>query len=224
MPTASLGSDAPTAWDRPPPLAVDPSLPPAARGFQAALRTGVQVPWGDASDAQGDELASRYAWQLPLLVDAGFKLQKPLFLGAYVGIGFGLPGSSPEAESACAARDVSCSVVSYQLGVQGQYHLRPSERFNPWLGAGLGYELVRQSLEGPSYSELQVSSGMTLLKLMFGIDYRAAFGVGPFVEVSAARFQTTRTEVDGQEVHEGPVEPSAWHGFLVVGARVVLLP
>lgn len=226
MPTLSgaSGVDAPTAWDRPPPRAVDASLPPAARGFQAAFRSGVQLPWGDASEAQGDELGSRYAWQLPLLVDAGFKLQKPLFFGLYAGIGFGKIGSSAEAEAACASADVSCRVVSYQLGLQGQYHFRPAERLNPWLGCGFGYEVVRQSLTGPSYSELQQSSGVTLLKVGFGIDYRSSFGFGPFIEASAGRFAATSTEVDGKEVHEGPVNPSTWHGFLTLGARLVVLP
>jgi hypothetical protein len=210
--------------DRPPPRAVDPSIPSAARGFQAALRTGAQLPWGDASDLQGDELSARYGWQVPLLLDVGFKLQKPIFLGLYAGAAYGHVGTGNEAEAACKVPAVSCRVLSYQVGVQGQYHFGPSDRINPWVGAGFGYELTRQSLSAPSYSEEQQSSGVTLLKLAFGIDYRSSFGFGPFVEFSAGRYEATRTEVDGIEVHEGPVNPSAWHGFLMLGARLVVMP
>ena len=210
--------------ERPLPRAVDPSIPAAARGLQGAVRVGAQLPWGDASDLQGDELSARYGWQVPIVVDVGFKLQKPLFLGVYAGAAYGQVGSGSEADAACSAEGVSCRVLFYQLGVQGQYHFGPSDRFNPWLGLGFGYELARQSLSTGSYSEEQQSAGATLLKLAIGVDYRSTYGLGPFVEVSAGRYGTTRTEVDGVRVHEGPVDPSAWHGFLMFGARLVVMP
>lgn len=208
----------------PPPRAVDASIPAAARSFQAALRSGVQLPWGAASDLQGDELSARYGWQVPLILDAGFKLTKPMFLGVYAGLGYGRVGDAGEAEAACRATGVSCSVLSLQLGVQGQYHFAASDRLNPWIGAGFGYEQAQQSLSVGPHSEEQRSSGITLLKLAFGVDYRTSFGFGPFVEVSAGRYETTRTELDGVRVHEGPVDASAWHGFLVIGARIVVMP
>lgn len=210
--------------DAPPPRAVDASIPVAARNFQAALRTGVQLPWGEASELQGDELGARYGWQVPLLLDAGFKLSKPVFLGLYAGMGYGKVGDASEAEAACRATGVSCSVLSLQLGVQGQYHFAASDRLNPWVGAGFGYEQASQSLSSGPHSEEQRSAGVTLLKLAFGIDYRASFGFGPFVEVSAGRYGTTRTEIDGVRVHEGPIDASAWHGFLTIGARLVVMP
>lgn len=214
----------PADWDRPPPRAVDSSVPPAARGFQAALRSGAQLPWGEASDAQGDNLSARYGWQVPLLIDAGFKLQKPWFLGLYGGVGFGTLGSGNEAEQACSDEGVECSTLSYQFGVQAQYHFAASDRLNPWLGMGGGYEIFRQSLSYAGYSETQQTAGIALVKLALGLDYRAAFGFGPFVEVSLGRFQATRTEIDGDEAHEGPVEPGAFHGFFTIGARFVVMP
>jgi opacity protein-like surface antigen len=220
----ALAANAPGDWDAPPPRAVDPRIPPAARGFQAALRSGVQFPWGEASDAEGDSLGARYAWQVPLLIDVGFKLDKPWFLGLYGGVGYGAVGSGDAAEQACAEKNVSCSTVSYQLGVQAQYHLAASDQLNPWLGVGAGYELFQQSLTAGKYQEEQRTSGVTLLKLMLGLDYRGTFGFGPFAEVSVGRFQATRTLVDGGESHEGSVDPSAWHGFVAIGARLVVLP
>lgn len=210
--------------DRPPPRAVDPSLPSAARGFQAAVRSGVQLPWGKASDLQGDELAARYGWQLPLVLEAGYKLSKPTFVGVYAGVGYGQVGNGNEADAACAARGVSCTVLTLQLGVQAQYHFAPSDRINPWVGAGFGWEMARQALTSGAYDETQHSSGLTLLKLALGADYRSSFGFGPFVEVSAGRYDVTSTEMDGARVHEGPVASSAWHGFLMLGARLVVLP
>jgi len=202
------------------------TVPAAARGFQVALRSGAQLPWGEASDAQGDELSARYGWQVPILIDAGFKLGKPWLLGVYGGGTYGSIGSGNVAEQACSVEGVSCSTLSYQVGLQVQYHFGPSERLNPWLGLGGGYEWFRQELSGAKYTEVQETSGLTLVKLVMGLDYRQSqlFGFGPFAEVSLGRFQTTRTFVNGDEAHEGPVEPSAWHGFLTLGARLVVLP
>jgi hypothetical protein len=216
----------PSNWDRPPPRAVDGTLPPANRGFQAALRSGLQLPWGEVSDTEGDEISARYGWQVPIVIDVGFKLTKPWFIGAYGGVGYGSIGSGNVAEQACSAPGVTCSTLSYQLGVQVQYHVAPSDRLNPWFGLGGGYEWFRQELRASDYSEEQETSGLALLKALLGLDYRyrELFGFGPVIELSLGRFQATRTFVDGERTHEGPVEPGAWHGFLTLGARVVVLP
>lgn len=206
-------------WDAPPPRAVPAHIPPAARGFQAALRTGVALPWGRASEDAGDELSARTGLQLPVVIDAGFKLNKPLFLGVYGGVGFG-----SGAVRTCSAENFDCSAVSYQLGVQAQYHFGASEPINPWLGYGLGYEILTQSLGTADYSESQTSSGVTFAKLGLGVDFRGFVGLGPFLEVSAGRFTRASTSVDDAEVHDGPVDDAAWHGFFSAGVRLVVLP
>jgi opacity protein-like surface antigen len=155
-------------WDKPPPRAVSPEIPPAARGFQAGVRSGVSLPWGNA--APGDALSARNGWQVPAILDAGFKINKPIFVGIYLGVGYGASGESPRLAELCAQPGFDCGVAAYQLGVQAQYHFGASEVFNPWLGYGLGYELVEQSLSTDDYSETQTSSGFTFLKASLGVD------------------------------------------------------
>jgi hypothetical protein len=180
------------------------------------LRTGVGLPWGDAE--LGDALSGRSGTSFPIAIDAGFKLSKPLFLGVYLGYGYG-SGSA----DACADEGFDCSTSAWQFGIQGQYHFGASELINPWVGYGVGYEILRQNLSAGSYSETQTSSGLTYLKASIGADYRSSVGLGPFFEVSAGRFEGSTTEVDDLEVHEGPVD-SAWHGLFTIGFRVVVLP
>jgi hypothetical protein len=127
-------------------------------------------------------------------------------------------------EELCDKEGFDCSVLAYQFGVQGQYQFGASEAINPWIGYGVGYELVQQSLEGGGYSETQTSSGITFMKAGIGADFRSTFGLGPFLEVSAGRFVGSQTDVDDTLVHEGPVEESAWHGYFTFGVRLVLLP
>ena len=207
------------ARDEPPPRAVPAHIPPAARGFQGALRSGASFPWGKASEAPGDDFSARTGWQVPITLDAGFKLSKPVFLGVYLGLSYGSSGSE-----LCAQGDVSCSLLSYHFGVQAQYQFGASETINPWVGYGVGYEIVEQSLESGEYSETQSSSGLTYLKAAVGADFRSVIGLGPFVEVTAGRFESSRTKIGDTVVHEGPVDESAWHGLLTVGVRLVVLP
>ncbi len=56
-----------------------------------------------------------------------------------------LPARAPRLAELCAQDGFDCSVLSYQLGAQAQYHFGASEVYNPWVGYGLGYELVEQS-------------------------------------------------------------------------------
>ncbi len=216
-PAAPAASE--SGWDAPPPRAVPRSIPPAARGFQAALRSGFSLPWGKASAEPGDELAARSGWQVPVILDAGFKLNKPIFLGLYLGIGYG----SGRAE-ACAADGFDCSALSYQFGLQGQFQFGASESINPWIGYGFGYEILQQSLSADGYDETEVSHGPTFAKLGLGADLRGVFGLGPFVEVSAGRFAASSTSVDDTEVHDGPLDESTWHGQFMFGVRLVVLP
>jgi hypothetical protein len=62
------------------------------------------------------------------------------------------------------------------------------------------------------------------MKLGIGADLRGVFGLGPFVEVSAGRFAASSTSIGETQVHDGPVDDSAWHGLFTLGVRLVVLP
>src|SRR5690348_1916838 len=82
-PPAPAPPAAPVATPSPPPAVAPSSAPPSsgeppgppprpiASGFQAAFRTGVLFPFGDASGRSSDSLGRRYAWQIPFVVDLG---------------------------------------------------------------------------------------------------------------------------------------------------------
>ncbi len=199
-------------------------IPPAATGFDLALRLGVAIPLGDATGEPGDSLASRYAMQYPVALDIGFKPIKALFFGAYASFAYGGPGSDSALSEACAREDTSCGAYSIGWGGFAQYNLGPSERLNPWFGLGLGYESTTQTFEQPGHSESHETWGMTAIKLMGGLDYRTVVGLGPFAELSVGRFAGRETELNDRRTHYGPVEEAAWHSWVTLGMRGVLFP
>lgn len=205
---------------------------PAASGFQAAFGTGVSAPVGDATDAPGDSLAARYAWQIPLTVDLGMKASERVYIGGYLQLAFGGEGSDHAVENACddndsnLENDVSCNVTTVRLGVAGEYSFEPDARWNPWVGYGIGVEGVVQSINDRPHGreETNDSTGFTFAKLSFGATHRGAVGLAPFIEVVASQFTKTTTRINGNEVHSGPVDDAALHAWILVGLKLVVNP
>ena len=79
------------------------------------------------------------------------------------------------------------------------YHILPDAQFDPWVGLGLGYELVTASESGSATIEnttFNVDGSATLKGFQFlileaGGDFKATpdFAVGPFVNFRAWRVQ-----------------------------------
>jgi hypothetical protein len=220
-PPAAPGSDAPPG---PPPR-------PAASGFQAAFRTGLLVPFGEASGKSNDSLGRRYAWQIPFAVDLGARFAESFFAGVYFGFGFGSTGSDGELERACddddedGENDIVCSVWTLRAGLEGIYSFSPAAHMNPWVGYGIGYEasIASYSDREQGYSETITSSGITWAQLSAGIDFRKGVGIGPFLEVSIGEFRKTTTEI-GDERFRLPMNDRALHAWIMIGGRLVTNP
>jgi hypothetical protein len=116
------------------------------------------------------------------------------------------------------------------LTVDGRYAFRPRTRVNPWVGLATGVEWLQTSY--PTYfgfPYLAVAAGIA-------VPVREPACVGPFVGLSAGRFQHVDSEARstaylGSSFNTGlvtsqPAPPSsrditdsAWHGWIEVGVR-----
>jgi hypothetical protein len=202
-----------------------------ASGFQAIFRTGALIPMGGATGAAGDSLGRRYAWQIPIVVDLGWRFAESFFAGGYLGAGFGSTGSDAELEAACRDddddlnNDIACSAYTLRAGLEAQYSFQPGERINPWVGYGFGIESSSSTLTDyeHGYQETVTAMGLTYAQLSAGFDARYAVGFGPFVEAALGEFTKTNTDV-GSSVTRTPVADRALHGWLTLGLRLVVNP
>jgi hypothetical protein len=226
-------------YGAPPPQAAERPLPkkgppPARRGFQLGLRTGVALPIGLASSAPGDGLRERYSSQWVLEVDLGAKVTDALFVGGYFGFGVGAEGSDERIEGFCdddgsdSENDIQCSVVGFRIGVLGRWSFLPAGTINPWLAYGIGYEAQSQSINDRIVGrrEETTAGGFEFARLSAGFDWRPGktFGFGPLLEASLGSYTNTSTEVNDETTFEGDVEDSAIHTWVTLAIRGVFFP
>jgi len=78
--------------------------------------------------------------KIPIWLDAGWRFNPSMHLGAYIEHGPTFVKDCP-AGSSRSASDV-------RLGVNFLYHLVPGAPFDPWAGIGVGYEWLHASQDG----------------------------------------------------------------------------
>jgi hypothetical protein len=207
----------------------DQDPPPKARtGFQLGLRTGLSIPFGEAAGAtnngdlslEREDLSDVVSPQVPIFVEVGGKPIPNLFIGGYLGFGFGGAGSTH-----CAHTGATCVGVGTRVGVELQYHILPEARVNPWIGYGFGYESVSLSATLGSASSSTRYGGLELAHFMSGVDFRLSrvFGLGPFVGLSLGQYSRYSVGANSGSTNT-VVENTALHEWFTLGLRTVFFP
>ena len=199
--------------------------------FSVGLRLGFGLPMGEANEES--PLSDTFNGQIPIWLDAGFKVHPNVLVGLYFQYGFGLITNG-------ACIDDGCSGSVTRFGVQGHYEVSPDEFINPWVGLGIGYEWSHVS--GPvmrydydadgeriANSGEEVDTGATLRGWEFAnVQGGAQFelmrnvSVGPFLSLSIGRYNSCSVEFDGEDQDcrfDRDLGNKAIHQWVVIGAR-----
>jgi hypothetical protein len=156
---------------------------------------------------------------IPLWLDAGYRINPHLYLGAYFQYGVGLPKN-------CVV--VSCSGQDLRFGIDGRYHFLPQEQMDPWVGVGFGYEILGISGTGPGWSlggigfpQNTTLKGFELLRLQGGLDFKIAeaFHAGPFLAFSLFGRYSSEGTSSTPGSGSGGVVNEAFQGLFTVGVR-----
>lgn len=188
-----------------------PDAPFANRGFQLHAGLGYQHAFGKISNDDG--AASDYASAQFMLLDLGIggKIGKFFYLGAYASLAGG--GSS---------RCDTCSSGSAHLGIEAEYFFRPSAKWDPWIGYGLGLEGL--SAERDS-SHMVTFGGFEFARFQVGVDARLtrAFGIGPYAGLSLARYSDRTVTINDNDTKTN-IDNRTTHGWFTLGLRFVIFP
>jgi len=140
--------------------------------------------------------------------EIGYLIAPRLTLLGYFFYGF----PQVPANGNCASNpDDDCSAGLYRFGVVANYHFSAEKRFDPWVGLGVGYELLTLTATDDSTGDQDGAISLNGLEVnaLGGVEWRPgkSFGIGPYANVSAGHYFT-----------EGA--GAAIHSWLGIGLRV----
>jgi hypothetical protein len=217
-----------------------PSLPAdsGVRGFEVGLRVGYSIPLGsiDGDSASPynsvlptffkgaasteDGMGTLFSGRVPIWADVGYRINSHFLVGGFLEYGVvALSGAASQACGGCPARD-------WTTGLEAQYHVLPEERFDPWVGLGVGYEWVNVGRSGPFNPTVSLDGWQ--FSLQSGVDYKpmTSLGIGPFVALAFGAYAneqgTTWRDVNGpMAFHTGPNfdHQTTVHEWLTLGLR-----
>jgi len=194
--------------------------------FEAAVRTAVGIPIGNATGATdrapgGTHLSDLVSWSVPLELELGARIG-PAFVGGYVSYAFGKAGSALETGTDRSANNV-------RFGFEVLWHLAPDRSVDPWLGMGVGYEWLNLSVTSPDGTVTGTARGFEWVNLQLGIDFMLgpSFRLGPFVRSRIGQYDTGSlgfiNPQGGQASGSGDIQSKSIHTWIDVGLRFAFL-
>jgi hypothetical protein len=198
-------------------------------GFEFGLRAGYAFPLGhtggyssttttNSTGAQVTsiddyKLSDVVTGQIPIRLDVGYRFTPNIYAGGFFQYGIAIVPN--DVVSGCGQFGVTCSGHDIVLGVDAQWHLAPDRTIDPWLGFGLGFEVLDIEMTGPGGSELSLP-GLQFVDVQLGADDRVlpTLGVGPFASITLGSFQPASSSPGGSS-------QSSLYGWLTVGVRAV---
>jgi hypothetical protein len=202
-------------------------LPP---GVELGARLGYGLPLGDVDThgTLGDPLGETIGHMVPIWMDAGYRLAPRWFAGLFFAYA---PGSSGGALHRLCNSMTGCgfsssngsgtpgvdlaSVFDVRAGAEVHYHLAPGKLWDPWLGAGLGYEWLHVGVPGGE----TWASGFELVNLQAGLDVAVGTRVhlGPFAALTTAVY-SWNDSLPSSSTFSGP----ALHEWVILGVRAAI--
>jgi hypothetical protein len=222
-PPAPSAPAAPMAAPAPAPAAVPPADPMAPRRVTASIGLLRAIPGGYVSeDFPINDLTSS---MMGLHLDFGFRITPKWMVALAADLaGGGTPGITYRL--LCATEGDDCNVSTGRVALEGRYTFRPLDRRTLWVGAGLGAETTRVTVEGSDdqRDDLPSWSG-GLFRLSAGWDHRMSrnWGYGLFAAMSMGRYDEV-TYGDSGDAVDVPGDDHQGHSWLDLGVRIILFP
>jgi hypothetical protein len=192
----------------------------ATRGLFVGLRAGVSLPYGDLQQ-DGPRLEDVVEATLPLGLELGYRLHRRLWTELVLDVA---PG---RAASDLCAEGVDCDAADFRLALAFLLRLAPGAFLDPWLGAGIGVEVLNVEGRNAAAGGVRYEWSWFGLELPFveaGLDWAVTrrFTVGPWLSVTIARFTSDSARPAGGETASGEIEARARHGWYSGGLKATL--
>lgn len=171
--------------------------------------------------APGLSMSDLTSGQLDLLLEGGARFAERFYLGLYLDIGVGDAAGWAKAACRLEGHD-TCTSSRAALGLTTRLAFAPRERWNPWVGLGIGAEATGVA---SSDSEVITYVGGEWPRLSAGLDFRgnAGLGVGLYANLAFVRYSQVSGAATGWSGNHDLASRST-HTWLGIGARFILFP
>jgi hypothetical protein len=185
----------------------DEGFNPSNVGLSVTLRGGYSIPLGAAN---GSPLSGVLQGVVPVGAEVGWFFTPHLYLGGYFLYGF-VTAPNQNNDLCSSTVDETCSATQFRFGVVVRWHFHPeplvlgstAPQFDPWVGAGLGYDIINFSADDPDTGTLDGSASLHGFDLTIdtGVDYKPLpyVGFGPFVELATGHYSADASAISLHE-------------------------
>jgi hypothetical protein len=214
----------------PPPVYYAPPPPPPPQVYYApapqpvpdrilrwggGLKVSYGIPGGSAFF--GQPLSDISSGMIDFEGAVDLVILRRIVVGANIGIGIGSVGGG--LGSGCDVDDASCSVLDFDFGIHGEYRFLPDSWINPWVGAGLEYEILILS-ESVGGDDTSASLGGVDVDLSAGVDFQYKnIGGGPFISYRFGSYTSRSATENGEDIDNADIAQAEGHDWLMLGLR-----
>jgi hypothetical protein len=186
--------------------------------FLVSTRAGYGVPFGEVA-RDGEAVDEIVPDKFPLGLELGYRLTPRVHGDIYVEL-----APARVADAACGAGG-SCRAYDLRFGLLFLLRLAPGRQLDPWIGIGVGVEVLQAEVQGadpaapPGGSERRWTG--IEVPLEAGVDVRISrrLALGPYVSASLAQFTSKEERPVGGTGATGPVDHRQLHGWLQAGLK-----
>jgi len=193
--------------------------PAPASGPFFGVHAGYGVPRGDVARG-GPAVDAVVQHKVPLGIDLGYRFNRWVWGDLFFDLA---PGS---AASALCAGGASCSASDFRLGAAVLFRLAPRSWLDPWLGVGLGIEVLNaKGYDAATAAPREWSwFGYELPFVEAGVDVAMSdrISVGPWASLTIARFTKESIKPSGGTTLTGTIQDRATHRWLSAGLKATL--
>ncbi|ACG73849.1 conserved hypothetical protein [Anaeromyxobacter sp. K] len=209
---------------RPPPRA---PAGPREQGLTLSARLAYGAPSGDISDEVDATGAPLYPklddlvrHKVPIWLELGYRFNPAVWGGIYLE----LAPASISKDFCVPGR--SCDGSDIRFGFDVQFHLQPYQIVDPWVGFGMGLEVLNAEAYEPGTGTIAEFSwaGFEFPMLEVGLDLALSpyLTMGPFVSWSAGQYTSYDVSVPGWGDESGRIHDRSFHSWFQIGVKGTL--
>lgn len=196
----------------------------APSGVELGMRLGYAMPMGQVTGSgTNPALSNLYSGMMPLWFDLGVRASPHFYIGGYFqyGVAFMGPLTGSANPAGVCSGGMSCSGSVVAGGFDVRIHGQPDQRFDPWVGMGMGWEVAHLSMSQGGSSAGMSFSGVQFLNLSVGGDLRTSrnLAFGPYAMLSLGEYSECGFSDAATALGSCNVSQPAAHEWFTFGVR-----